>query len=88
VREQIVQDIERIDFLRFKLRQVQDKILPLRQKALAYGQKWAGLMQVSQVLMLNLRRDLFNARFTQTRTMLELNQAMNDLEFHLGGRLP
>lgn len=88
VREQVSADLERVRFLRLKQDYLDNRMRPLRQEALAYAQKWAGLMQLSQVTLLETQRALLRTPLMSLRARLELHQALAELEYHLGGRLP
>jgi cobalt-zinc-cadmium efflux system outer membrane protein len=88
LREEVGADLERVRFLRLKQDYLDNRMGPLRQEALAYARKWAGLMQLDQVSLLQAQRDLARTPLMSLRNRLELHQALAGLEYHLGGRLP
>lgn len=88
VREEVGTDLERVRFLLLKQEYLDQRLRPLREQALAYAQKWAGLMQLSQVTLLEAQRTLLRTPLMGLRASLELHQALAELEYHLGGRLP
>ena len=73
VRSQISQDLEATRFQLHKIHQLNSRIIPLREKALQYVQKWSGRMQISRSLRLEAQRDLFHSRLAEARrTLLDL----------------
>jgi len=88
IREQVAVDLERLRFAQHRQRVLEEQVIPLRSQALAFGQKWAQLMQMDRVILLVTRRQLEEARLEQVQAGLAAGQALNDLELHLGGRLP
>ena len=70
-----------------KLGIFEKQIIPLRQKALDYSQKWGMRMQSNRVVMLDVRKDLLASRLELLQIRLALNQAVNDLEYHMGGSI-
>jgi outer membrane protein TolC len=86
VREQIIHDLESIAFLKRKIDQFDRRIIPLKQKAFEYTQRWAMLMQINRVLMLETQKELFESYLELIRAKRDFYQAINDLEYHLGGR--
>ena len=87
IREQIIAGLEEIKYLKKKLEIFEKQIIPLRQKALDYSQKWGMRMQINRVTMLDVRKDLLASQLELLQIRLELNQAVNDLEYHMGGSI-
>lgn len=88
VREEIVHDLERIRLQQSTIQLIEHSILPLRRNALAYADKWVGAMQLNQLYLLEAQRGILVSQLEHTRALLELRNALTDLEYHLGGKLP
>ena len=88
VREEIEHDLERIRFQQSAIQLIEHRILPLRQNALAYADKWVGAMQLNQLYLLEAQRGMLQSRLDHTRAVLTLCNALTDLEYHMGGKLP
>lgn len=87
-REEIVHDLERVRHIQRTIHLIEHSILPLRRSALAYADKWVGAMQLNQLYLLAAQRGILMSQLEYTRALLELRNALTDLEYHLGGKLP
>ena len=88
VREQVIRDLERIDLHKTKARILKEKMIPLRQKALEYSNKWVHAMQLNRLFLLEAQKGLIRGELDLIKTQMELLHALVDLERHLGGTLP
>lgn len=88
IREEVIRDLERIDLQKTKAHMLEEKLIPLRQKALDYSNKWVNAMQLNRLFLLEAQKGLMQTQLDSLQTQMELHRALVDLERHLGGTLP
>jgi outer membrane protein TolC len=88
VREQAIEEVEKIKFLSQKIELLHKRLIPLRKRSLDYARKWAGRMQLNQMELLHAQKNYHQANLELVRTELARQQAWARLEHDLGGRLP
>lgn len=88
VREELSRDLERILLLQTRGQQFREKLIPLREKTLAYAEQWVKAMQVNRLYLLEAQKGLLQTRREYLQTLMDLQHAVVDLERHMGGKLP
>jgi cobalt-zinc-cadmium efflux system outer membrane protein len=88
VREEVTSDLERIHLRQTRIQSFRGKIIPLREKAIEYAERWVNAMQVNRLYLLEAQKGLFQSRREYLEALLECQQALVDLELHMGGKLP
>ncbi len=88
IKEEVTRDLERIDLHKTRVRMLEDQLIPLRQKALDYTNKWVNAMQLNRLFLLEAQKGLMQTQLDLLQTHMELQGALVDLERHLGGKLP
>jgi cobalt-zinc-cadmium efflux system outer membrane protein len=88
IREEIQGDLSRIHSLKTQLNIYRKKIIPLHRKAIEYTEKWMNTMQLNRLAYFEAQKDLLHKRREYFETLLNLENAITDLELHMGGRLP
>jgi cobalt-zinc-cadmium efflux system outer membrane protein len=86
--EEIASDLERIHLFQTRAENLREKILPLREKILAYAERWVTAMQLNRLFVLEAQRGFLESQREYLNAQLALQGALTDLELHLGGRLP
>lgn len=88
VREEIARDLEMIRFQQGRLKRFRERIIPMREKALAYAKGWVNAMQLNRLFLLEAQKGLLVSRRVYLEARLALQRASVDLELHMGGRRP
>ncbi|MCB2186491.1 MAG: TolC family protein [Deltaproteobacteria bacterium] len=88
VREELTTDLASLQYLAESAQLLEEKVIPLRQQAVAFAEVYAGRMQLDQLVLVTARKDLTAAHRELWQTRQALADAWDDLEYHLGGRLP
>jgi cobalt-zinc-cadmium efflux system outer membrane protein len=88
IKEEVIRDLERIDLQKTKAHMLEERVLPLRLKALDYSNKWVDAMQLNRLFLLEAQKGLMQTQLDLLQTQMELHRALVDLERHLGGKLP
>lgn len=88
VREEVTSDLERIHLHQARIQRFQEKIIPLREKAIGYAERWVNAMQLNRLYLLEAQRGLLQSRLEYLEALLERQQGLVDLERHMGGKLP
>lgn len=88
IQEEVIRDLERIDLHKTRASMLEDQVIPLRQKALDYTNKWVNAMQLNRLFLLEAQKGLMRTHLDLLQTQMELQRALVDLERHLGGSLP
>ncbi|NIO03187.1 MAG: TolC family protein [Proteobacteria bacterium] len=87
VREDVTSDLERIHLHQTRVHQFREKIIPLREKALEYSERWVKAMQLNRLYLLEAQKGLLQSRREYLRALMERQQALVDLELHMGGKV-
>ncbi|MBW2307866.1 MAG: TolC family protein [Deltaproteobacteria bacterium] len=87
VREEITGDLEKVRFQQSRLRHLREKVIPLREKALDYAERWVNAMQLNRLYLLEAQKGLLQSRRESLQALLAFNNALVDLELHMGGKL-
>jgi len=85
IREQVLHDLEEIRMLKEQCRLHEKHIIPLRKKALAYTARWVNAMQMNRLHLLESERELIESKMEHLKARRQLNHAVWNLEYHLGG---
>ncbi len=88
VREEVTSDLERIHLHRTRVQQFRERIIPLREKAMEFARKWVDAMQLNRLYLLEAQKGLFQSRREYLQSLMERQQALVDLELHMGGKVP
>jgi len=88
VREEVIGDLEQIQLFKTRASDLRERIIPLREKILEYAEKWVSAMQLNRLFLLEAQRGFLESQQEHLNAQLELQNALTDLELHLGGRLP
>jgi cobalt-zinc-cadmium efflux system outer membrane protein len=88
VREEVTSDLERVNLQQARVQSFRGKIIPLREKAIEYAERWVNAMQLNRLYLLEAQKGLFQSRREYLEALLERQQALVDLELHMGGKLP
>jgi cobalt-zinc-cadmium efflux system outer membrane protein len=88
VRQEITSDLERINFHRVRVQALREKIIPFREKAMGYAERWVTAMQLNRLYLLEAQRGLLQSRRGYLQALMEGQKAQVDLELHMGGKLP
>jgi outer membrane protein TolC len=86
VREEVASDLERIHLHQTRVQQFRENIIPLREKAMEYAKKWVNAMQLNRFYLLEAGEGLFLSRRRYLQALMERQQALVDLELHMGGK--
>jgi cobalt-zinc-cadmium efflux system outer membrane protein len=87
VREQVVTAWEKLALAYHRESAVRERLLPARQRALEYAEKYWREMQLNMLFLLEAQRDLFDTRRHHLEALYEVQRAWVELEFAAGGRL-
>jgi outer membrane protein TolC len=88
VREEVTSDLARIHLHQTRVHRFRENIIPLRERAIEYAERWVNAMQLNRLYLLETQRSLFRSRREYIQALMERRHALTDLEFHMGGRLP
>jgi len=88
VREEIASDFARIHLYETRVYRFREKIIPLREKALEYSEKWVKAMQLNRLYLLEAQKGILQSRREYLQALMERQRALVNLELHMGGRLP
>lgn len=88
VREEVTSDLERIHLHQTRVHQFRERIIPLREKALEYSERWVKAMQLNRLYLLEAQKGLLQSRREYFQALMERQQALVDLELHMGGKVP
>jgi cobalt-zinc-cadmium efflux system outer membrane protein len=88
VREEVTSDLERIHLHQTRIQRFREKIIPLREKAIEYAERWVSAMQLNRLYLLEAQRGLLQSRREYLEALSERQKALVDLELHMGGKLP
>jgi cobalt-zinc-cadmium efflux system outer membrane protein len=88
VREEVIGDLERINFHQVQVQTFREKIIPFREKAIGYAEKWVNAMQLNRLYLLEAQKGLLQSRREYLESLMERQKALVDLELHMGGKLP
>ncbi len=88
VREEVIRDLEQIHLSQTRARRFREKIIPLREEILKYADRWVNTMQLNRLYLLEAQRGLLESRREYLHAQMKLQNAVTDLERHLGGSLP
>jgi cobalt-zinc-cadmium efflux system outer membrane protein len=87
VREEVTSDLERIHLHQTRIQRFREKIIPFREKAIEYAERWVNAMQLNRLYLVEAQKGLFQSRREYLEALLERQQALVDLELHMGGKL-
>jgi cobalt-zinc-cadmium efflux system outer membrane protein len=88
IREDIINDLEKIKLYVSSARIYRDKTIPLNQKALEYAEQWVGMMQLNRLYLLEAQEKLLESQQDYLDMLMELRHSLLDLERHAGGGSP
>ena len=88
VREEVTSDLERIHFHQVRVQTLREKIIPFREKAIGYAERWVNAMQLNRLYLLEAQKGLLQSRREYLEALMEGQKAVVDLELHMGGKLP
>jgi len=88
VREEVTSDLERMHFHQTQVHRFREKIIPLREKAMEYAERWVSAMQLNRLYLLEAQKGLLQSRREYLEALMERQRALVDLELHMGGKLP
>jgi outer membrane protein TolC len=88
VREEIIGDLSQIHYLKKRVRLLQDRMIPLRKKALEYARRWVGAMQLNRLYLLEAQKAVLESQLEWVEARMRLRRAVVSLERHLGGKWP
>jgi cobalt-zinc-cadmium efflux system outer membrane protein len=88
VREEVTSDLERTHFHQTQVHTFREKIIPLREKAIEYAERWVNAMQLNRLYLLEAQKGLLQSRRDYLEALMERQKALVDLELHMGGKLP
>jgi len=88
VREEVTRDMERINLHQTWVHRFREKIIPLREKAIGYAERWVNAMQLNRLYLLEAQRGLLQSRREYLEAIMERQHTLVDLELHMGGKLP
>ena len=86
--EEVTGDLEAIRLFETRRRSLREQIIPLREKILKYAEKWVSAMQLNRLYLLEAQRGLLQSRQEYVEALMGFQNALVDLELHLGGKLP
>ncbi|HSW63743.1 MAG TPA: TolC family protein [Dissulfurispiraceae bacterium] len=88
VREEIGMTCATLDALQAELLLLRDEVLPLRERAAAFAEKYFNAMQISMLPLLEARQQLLETKLRLLETQKEYYAAFVELERLIGGRFP
>jgi outer membrane protein TolC len=88
VREEVTSDLERIHLHQTRVYQFREKIIPLREKAVEYSERWVKAMQLNRLYLLEAQKGLLQSRRDYLQALMGRQEALVDLELHMGGKVP
>jgi len=88
VREEVTSDLERIHLHQAQVQTFREKIIPLREKAMEYAERWVNAMQLNRLYLLEAQKGLLQSRREYLQALMERQKALVDLELHVGRRVP
>jgi cobalt-zinc-cadmium efflux system outer membrane protein len=88
VREELTEDLQRITVHQARVGIFREKIIPLREKAMDYAERWVNAMQLNRLFLLEAQKGLLQSRREYLQARMELLKALVDLELHMGGKIP
>jgi outer membrane protein TolC len=88
VREEITSDLARIHLHQTRVHRFRENIIPLRERAIEYAERWVNAMQLNRLYLLETQRSLFRSRREYIQALMERQKALVDLELHMGGKIP
>ncbi len=88
VREEVTSDLERIHLHQTRVHQFREKIIPLREKAMEYSERWVKAMQLNRLYLLEAQKGLLQSRREYFQALMERQRALVNLELHMGGKVP
>jgi cobalt-zinc-cadmium efflux system outer membrane protein len=88
VREEVARDLARIHLHEIRVHRFREKIIPLREKAIEYAERWVNAMRLNRLYLLETQKSRLQSRREYLQAIMERRHALVDLELHMGGRLP
>jgi outer membrane protein TolC len=71
VREEVTSDLERIHLHQTRVHQFREKIIPLREKAMEYSERWVKAMQLNRLYLLEAQKGLLQSRREYFQALME-----------------
>ncbi len=88
VREEVEAALEHLKLATHKERLVRERVIPAREHAHEFAQTHHMQMELSMLPVLETRRELADARRMHVEARRQVAEALVELEFAVGGRLP
>jgi outer membrane protein TolC len=88
VREEIASNFARIHLYETRVHSFRENIIPLREKAIEYAERWVNAMQLNRLYLLEAQKGLLQSRREYLQALMERQKALVDLELHMGGKVP
>ena len=88
VREEIGIACATLDALQSELLLLRDEVLPLRERAALFAEKYFNAMQINMLPLLEARQQLLETKLRLLETQKEYHAALVELERQIGGRFP
>lgn len=88
VREEVEAALEHLKLATHKERLLRERVIPARERAHEFAQTHHMQMELSMLPVLETRRELADARRMHVEARRQAAQALVELEFAVGGRLP
>ncbi len=88
VRDEVTSDLERVHLQQARIQRFREKIIPLREKAIEYAERWVNAMQLNRLYLLEAQKGLLQSRREYLQALMERQKGLVDLELHMGGRVP
>lgn len=88
VGEEVTSDLERIHLHQIRVQRFREKIIPLREKAMEFAEKWVSAMQLNRLYLLEAQKGFLQSRREYIQALMDRQKALVDLELHMGGKLP
>jgi cobalt-zinc-cadmium efflux system outer membrane protein len=87
VREQVAMAWEKLALAHRRESAMRERLVPARQRAFEYAEKYWREMQLNMLYLLEAQRDLSDARRQHLEALYEVQRAWAELEFAAGGKL-
>jgi cobalt-zinc-cadmium efflux system outer membrane protein len=88
VREEVEVALEHLALATHKERLIRERVIPARQHAHEFAQKHYMQMELSMLPVIETRRELAEARRMHVEVRRQIAEALVELQFAVGGRLP
>ena len=87
-REEVTVALENLGLAIRRAQLLKDEVLPARQRAFDYTSRYAVIMQLNMLVVLDARQRFFEAQRDYLEALGQVRAAQVELEFQLGGRAP